>query len=369
MVKKFSLNQRKRVLHIATALSWRGGEQQLAYLVTELQAEVDQIVLCSQGSEMEKFCQKNSIDYEVQSKRGGFDLAYALKIKSLCKKLDIDLCHMHDAHAHTFAILAAVLGNPTPLVLSRRVDFPIKKKWTSKFKYNHPAIKKILCVSEMIKKITAADIQDRGKLHTVYSGIDLSKFSKRSGKLRKELNIKESTPLIGNTSALADHKDYFTFLDTAETVVKQRSEVQFVIMGDGPMADEIKAYARKKKLDNNLTFTGYRNDISEVLADLDVFLITSKTEGLGTSILDAFACQVLVVATNAGGIPELVEDHKTGLLCPVKEVGQLSTSVIKMLGDSELANKLRKSAFQKVQQFSKAETARKTLEHYQEVWS
>ncbi|MEQ8908201.1 MAG: glycosyltransferase [Vicingaceae bacterium] len=369
MAKKFSLNRRRKVLHIATALSWRGGEQQLAYLVMELQAEVDQIVLCSRGSEMEKFCQKNSIDHEVLAKRGGFDLAYAFKIKRLCKKLEVDLCHMHDAHAHTFAILAAVMGNKTPLVLSRRVDFPIKQKFTSKFKYNHPAIKKILCVSEAIKEITAPDIQDKSKLHTVYSGIDLSKFKVSSGKLRKELEIDEETPLVGNTSALADHKDYFTFLDAAEIVVKKKPEVQFVIMGDGPMADEIKAYARQKRLNNNLAFTGYRTDIPEVLADLDVFLISSKTEGLGTSILDAFACQVPVVATKAGGIPELVEDQKTGLLCEVKDSTELASAVLKLFNDKSLAEQLKEGAFQKVQQFSKAETAKQTLRHYQDVWS
>lgn len=369
MAKKFSLNHRKKVLHIATALSWRGGEQQLAYLVQELKDKIDQIVLCSEGSELAKFCSQNGIDFETQKKSGGFDLAYAGKVKKMCKKLEIDLCHMHDAHAHTFAILAAVMGNKTPLVLSRRVDFPIKQKWTSKFKYNHPSIKKILCVSEMIKKITASDIQDKSKLHTVYSGVDLSKFSKRSGKLRRELGIKESTPLIGNTSALADHKDYFTFLKCCKKILEVEPEVQFVVMGDGPLRDKVHQFAKELDLKEKLTFTGYRTDIAEVLADLDVFLITSKTEGLGTSILDAFACQVPVIATNAGGIPELVKDYKTGILCPVKDVEQLSASVLKLLEDSELVEKLKKNAFQKVQQFSKAETARKTLEHYQEVWS
>jgi glycosyltransferase involved in cell wall biosynthesis len=363
------LKTRKKVLHIATALSWRGGEQQLAYLVEELQSEVDQVVLCSKDSELEKYCRDKGIDFIAQKKRGGFDLAYAKKIKTLCKELTIDLCHMHDAHAHTFAIIAAVMGNKTPLVLSRRVDFPIKQKFTSKFKYNHPAIKKILCVSEMIKKITAPGIKEKSKLHTVYSGVDLGKFSSRTNKLREELGINENIPLVGNTSALADHKDYFTFLDVAEKVVKAKPEVQFVIMGDGPMREEIKAYAASKKLLDNLTFTGYRNDIPEVLSDLDVFLITSKTEGLGTSIIDAFACEVPVVATAAGGIPELVEDRKTGLLCPVKDSSEISKAVLELIEDTDLAKQLTQQAKVKVKKFSKSETAKQTLVHYKEVWS
>ncbi len=356
-------------MHISTPLSWRGGEQQLAYLLLELQDEINQVVLCSKGSAMEQFCQKNGIDYESQPKRGGFDLAFAFKIKKLCKKLEIDLCHMHDAHAHTFAVLAAIFGNKTPLVLSRRVDFPIKQKWTSKFKYNHPSIKKILCVSEMIKQITASDIQDKSKLHTVYSGIDLTKFSTRSGKLRKELGISKSTLLVGNTSALADHKDYFTFLDSCRTVLEKKPEVQFVVIGDGPMRAEIQDYAAKQQLTEKVIFTGYRTDITEILADLDVFLITSKTEGLGTSILDAFACGVPVVATRAGGIPELVEDQKSGLLCEVKDSDCLAKSTLSLLEDQALVDKIRAEAKEKVKKFSKAETAKKTLKHYREVWS
>jgi glycosyltransferase involved in cell wall biosynthesis len=369
MAKRFSLNQRKKVLHIATALSWRGGEQQLAYLVQELKDEVDQIVLCSLGSELAKFCNENGVDFVTQKKRGGFDLAYGAKIKRMCKKLEIDLCHMHDAHAHTSAIIAAVLGNKTPLVLSRRVDFPIKKKWTSKFKYNHPAIKKILCVSEMIKKILSSDIQDKGKLHKVYSGIDLAKFKDRNGQLRKELGISEDTPLVGNTSALADHKDYFTFLESCKKILEKSPKVKFVVMGDGPMKNEIHQYAEKLGLSQEVDFSGYRTDIPAVLADLDVFLITSKTEGLGTSILDAFACKVPVVATDAGGIRELVENEKTGLLCQVKNPDQIADSVLKLLNDKSLVEKLKENAFQKVQHFSKTSTAKETLKYYEEVWS
>lgn len=369
MAKKFSLKKRKRVLHIATALSWRGGEQQMAYLVNELKEKVQQIVLCSKGSEVERFCKDNGVDFQTHKKNGGFDLGYALQIKKMCKKLEIDLCHIHDAHAHTFAILAAVLGNKAPLILSRRVDFPIKQKWTSKYKYNHQAIQKILCVSDKIKEITAVGIEDKSKLHTVYSGIDLSKFSPRNGKLRKELGIPEDVPLIGNTSALADHKDYYTFLDACKRVLEVNNQLQFVVMGDGPLRDEIHAYAKKLGLDNKVIFTGYRKDIPDVLADLDVFLITSKTEGLGTSILDAFACRVPVIATAAGGIPELVEHKKTGLLCEVKDSEGIAKAVLQILNEKDLAKKLSVGAFQKVQRFSKKETAKLTLAHYEEVWS
>jgi glycosyltransferase involved in cell wall biosynthesis len=341
----------------------------LAYLLGELNDKIEQFVLCAKDSSMEAYCQKNGFNYYAAKKRSGFDLSFAKTLKKLCRNLEIDLCHLHDAHAHTFAIIATYLGNQTPLVLSRRVDFPIKNNFSSKLKYTHPNIKKILCVSEKIKEITAPDIKDKSKLEVVYSGIDLKKFAKRGGKLRKELKLSEATNLIGNTSALADHKDYFTFLDVAEKVIEKEDKVHFVIFGKGPLEEKIKSYARNKKLNHKLTFLGYRADIPEVLADLDIFLITSKTEGLGTSIIDAFACEVPVVATAAGGIPELVENEKSGLLCPVKDVDCLTKSVIKIIHDQSLAKSLKKGASEKVKLFSKKQTAKDTLKNYTEIWS
>ena len=134
---------KKRVLHVVTALTWRGGEQQAAYLIEELKQEVDQLVLCSVGSKMEAYCQLNRIAHFVQQKNGGIDFSYAKRLKWTCVSEKIDLIHVHDAHAHTFSILAAsVFGNKTPIVLSRRVDFPIKNNIFSHFKYNHKQIKK-----------------------------------------------------------------------------------------------------------------------------------------------------------------------------------------------------------------------------------
>lgn len=367
--KAFNMTTKKKVLHVSTALSWRGGEQQLAYLLDELKENVEQFVLCVKGSAMETYCQKKGFNYYSAKKRSSFDLLFAKTLKKLCRNLEIDLCHLHDAHAHTFAIIAAYLGNKTPLVLSRRVDFPITNNLSSRMKYNHPSIVKILCVSEKIKEITAVDIQDKSKLAVVYSGIDLGKFAQRKGKLRKEVNLSVNTTIIGNTSALADHKDYFTFLDVAEKVIAQKDNVHFVIFGSGPLEAEIKSYAQEKALNNKLTFLGHRTDIPEVLAELDIFLITSKTEGLGTSILDAFACEVPVVATAVGGIPELLENEKSGLLCPVKDVDCLSKNVIRLIHDKALAQSLRKGASDKVKLFSKQQTAKDTLKHYREIWS
>lgn len=357
-----------KVLHIVTALSWRGGEQQVAYLIEELVDEVESFVLCSKGSKMEAHAMTQNIPHYSCKKSGGIDLLYARTIKKICLKQDIDIVHLHDAHAHSFSILSADLfGNKTPLVLSRRVDFPIKSKWSSKYKYNHKLIKRILCVSNTIKEITALGIKDQSKLFTVYSGIDTKKFSTRTHRLRNELQLEENDFLVGNTSALADHKDYFTFLDTAKSLIEKDSNFKFAIIGDGPMKTEIVDYSKKLKLEQSVYFLGFRNDVPKILADLDLFFISSKTEGLGTSILDAFAAKVPVVATAAGGIPELVFDGATGLLRPIKSPALLAEAILSLkLNDIE-REKLISNAHEQVKKFDKSATARETFTHYQQI--
>ena len=106
-----------------------------------------------------------------------------------------------------------------------------------------------------------------------------------------------------------------------------------------------------------------------ILSDLDCFLITSKTEGLGTSILDAFACKVPVVATAAGGIPELVENKKTGILCEVKDVEGITNGLLELIENESLQESLATEAFKKVQLFSKSETAKQTFKFYEEAIS
>src|SRR5690606_19919072 len=173
---------------------------------------------------------------------------------------------------------------------------------------------------------------------TIHSGIDLKKFSflGKHDFFRNQYKIPHISPIIGNTSALADHKDYFTFINTAEILIKQNDNLRFLIIGDGNLRDEIREYVESKKLHNHIIFTGFVTNLAETLHEIDIFLMTSKTEGLGTSILDAFASKVPVVATNAGGIPELVKHEETGLIATVKDHEKLAENVNQILNEPEL---------------------------------
>lgn len=353
-----------KILHLSSEKTWRGGEQQIAYLIDGLkQRGVESIVAARTHSSFHQYCQDKGIKHACFSFSSEFDLVTAFKVKKYALENSVDIVHLHTGKGHGIGVMASVLGMSVPLVLSKRTDFPIKNNWFSKFKFNYHGIKKILCVSAKIKEIIDVDLDDPSKSVPVYSGIDLNKFKfEKKFFFHDLLKLPHDLKLVGNTSAIADQKDYFTFVKTAKEVIRQRSDVRFLIIGTGPMEQEIKAYVKEQQMEDYVLFTGFLNNLSEVLFNLDVFLITSKTEGLGTSILDAHACHIPVVGTDAGGIGEIVIDGKTGSLCKIGDYESLAKKVLERLHDHELYQ-----APEFIKGFSKDQTAQKTFEIYQTI--
>jgi len=358
-----------KVLHLSSEKSWRGGEQQMAYLIEELQKlGVQSYVASRTDSEFSQWCKKNGIPFIELNFKNDFDFISAIALKKYCREEKFDLIHLHSSRGHGIAFLSALLGNSIPMALSRRVDFPLKTDFLSKSKYNHLAIKKIICVSVKIKQIVSGSINHPERCLVVYDGIDLTRFKGKgtSGIMRKELGIGDGELVIGNIAALAPHKDYFTFLETAK-ILAENNSLKFIIVGEGELRNEIEKKIKELNLNDKVFLLGFRNNLENVYADLDILLYTSKEEGLGSSLLDAMAYGVPIVATEAGGIPEIVINEQTGLTTPVQDAKLLSEQVMRLENDMELRQKLVANAETFVKNFSKEKMAMKTLEVYKQI--
>ncbi len=359
-----------RILHISTPTGWRGGEQQVAHLINGLTNEVElQLLITPFQSELQKKMESTltCVGYE---RKGSVNLSLARLIKNVCAEHKIDLIHAHDSHAHTAAFLAAaIFKNQTPIVLSRRVDFKVSGNLFSRWKYNHSNIKSIIAVSEAIKTILLPVINKKEIINVVYDCIDLTRYEGEADVhfLKRELILPLSTKLIGNLSALADHKDYPTFIRTAKELLSRHSDIHFIVAGDGPLKQEIMNRVKAEQLEKHISFLGFRKDVPQLLKSLDVFLMTSKTEGLGSVILEAFACGIPVVATTAGGIPEIVKNGETGLTANVGDETALATAVEKIIANPEYKNSLVKNANVFVNHFSVKATALQTKAIYQSL--
>ena len=357
-----------RVLHLNSEKTWRGGEQQMAYLSEELyhHGVKNFFAFPAENEKLISFCKENEFGYKFLS-FGGLQLLASLQLFFYLRKNKIDLIHTHTAKAHTVAVWASIFGRKIKVIVSKRTDFPVK----SPYKFHHRSVKAIVCVSNKIEEITRDGMhpKKRDLVQTIHSGVNLKRFDKPQVSLKEKHDIPEEKILIGNCSAIADHKDYATFVDTAQILNEAAPDkFHFIIIGNGPDEEKIKKYVELKMLKNKFTFTGFINDLETKLKSLDIFLMTSKEEGLGTSLLDAMLCEVPIVSTNAGGIPEIVIHEKTGLLAGIKQPKALANSVLRLLEDEELKNTLIQNALRQVQEeYSKVLTAKKTYDLYQKI--
>lgn len=363
-----------KILHLSSEKTWRGGEQQIAYLVEhQIATGEDVMVLCRRNSAFEKYCLENDIPFESLAFANNFDLSTANGLRKLQKKLNFDIIHIHSSRSHSIAVIAANMGLRANLILSRRVDFANSGSALSNYKYNYSQIKRIICVSKKVKEIIGQTIKDQSKLCVVYDGVDLKRFedNTNSNILHRDYGLSDQIKIIANISALADHKDYITFVDTVGVFTKKYDlPVKFFIIGEGECRQEIEDHITKTKTGKHIIMTGFRDDIREIFKEIDVFLMTSKEEGLGSTLLDAFSNQVPVVATAGGGIPEVIHHKETGLLAPIKSPDTLADLVYEALTNKELKEKITIGATDVLNRlFTKEFMAQETMKHYKSVLS
>lgn len=360
-----------KILFISTPLSWRGGEQQLLYLIDQLYLRgIEFGIVCPRESELFTVLKKRNYTCYPYKRKGLAKISLALFIARVAGKYKYQILHANDSHAHGGAITSSVFGCFIPVVLHRRVDFPVGRNWFSFKKYNASRIKAIICISEEVKRVILPSIRNKSKIHVIYSAIDPERFHLTNSSdfdLRKRFNIPANNKLVGMVAALAPHKDYVTFVETAEKVLRNYNDVTFLAIGEGECRQKIEKNIDTKNLNDKVILTGFIKDIDRVLPQLDCFLLTSETEGMGTSLLDAYSCLIPVVATNAGGIGEIVIDGKTGLLAPVRDSSTLAWHVIHVLKNKNIAFSLAKAGREQLNNFSIKGMTDKTISVYRKI--
>lgn len=360
----------KRVLHLSSESTWRGGEQQMAYLIEEsIIAGLEISVAGKRGSEFQKWCADRGVPFHPMGFKNGLDISTSNRIKKLARNQNIDLIHTHSGKSQSLAYWASRLGMPQPVVVHRRVDFPLKSKGFSLRKYTYPGVKAIICVSKTIEEMVREKTGTEKFVSTVYSGIDFSRFNAEpsTGYLHREFGISPEKKLVANISALADHKDYPTFIRAAKAFSEKSDEVHFLIVGEGELRSELEKLVSASGIQNHLTFTGFREDVPKIFRELTAFLITSKTEGLGTTVIDAMHNGLPILATRGGGIPELVVDGETGFLCEVGDYQCLAEKLLYLIEHPDQAAVFGKNARERSLLFSKEAMAKEVIKIYEKV--
>jgi glycosyltransferase involved in cell wall biosynthesis len=357
-------------IHIDTARTWRGGQNQVLVTVMGLRALGHRTTLIAHPTGPLRERVDQGLDLIPLAPSNEMDLTAAWRLSRLLKRLKPEIVHAHDPHGVAMAALALSMStelSKPPLVAARRVDFHLKKNSLSRWKYRQ--VDCFICVSKAIRSMLISDGVAPARTVVVNEGIDLERVDAAPpAKLHEELWLPRHAPIVGNVAALVPHKGQRYLIDAAALVIRQMPDARFVIAGEGELRGALERQIRDRKLEKHVYLLGFRPDVLSLHKIFDVFVMSSVTEGLGTSLLDAMACGKPVVATAAGGIPEVVEDGLTGLLVPTRDPETMAAAVVRLLNNAGLRRQMGEAALLSARErFSVERMVLDTLRVYQRV--
>ena len=233
------------------------------------------------------------------------------------------------------------------LVASRRVDFHLRGNSFSRWK--HRQVDCFIAASEAIREMLLADGVPADRTITVHEGIDVDHvLAADPVNLHETFWLPHGAPIVGNVAALVPHKGQRHLLDAAHLVIQQVPDARFIILGEGELREPLERQVREHHLEKHVLLPGFRTDVLGCIRSFDLFVMSSVTEGLGTSLLDAMAASRPIVATTAGGIPEIVEHGVNGLLVPPRDHAALAASIVRLLKDAALRRQTGAAGFARV---------------------
>jgi glycosyltransferase involved in cell wall biosynthesis len=357
-------------LHVDTARTWRGGQNQVLVTIMGLRALGHRtMVVAHPGGELRQRAQEG-LSLIPLAPKTEMDLSAAWRLSRVVKRLRPDIIHAHDPHAVAMAGLALSMSTELakpPLVASRRVDFHLRGTALSRWKYRQ--VDCFICASDAIRQMLVADGVPASRAVTVHEGIDIERVEAAPpARLHEELWLPHHAPIVGNVAALVPHKGQRHLVEAAALVVRQMPDTRFVIAGEGELHDSIERQIKEHRLEKHVLLAGFRPDVLSLHKAFDVFVMSSIAEGLGTSLLDAMACAKPVVATTAGGIPEVVVDGETGFLVPPRDHQAMAAAIVRLLQDDGLRRRMGGAGLLRARgRFSAERMVKETLRVYERV--
>ena len=305
-------------------------------------------------------------------KRGKFSPMTLVDIIRITKKEHIHLIHAHGYGAANFGRIAGMIRGIPTIVHAHDDDryYPFYQKLADRLLRNYTD--KAIAVSESVKEscINKRNIS-KDKTFVIHNGIPLQNFATLEGervqKERKRLGIEPDFKVIGTVAKLREEKGTRYFIESAAKVLDLFPKTNLLVAGDGPLIGELKNLTEKLGIGNRVIFAGFRDDIQVILSIIDIFVIPSITEGSPLALLEAMAMGKPIVATNVGGIVEILRDGETGLLVPSRDPEAIAEKIVHLFRNEAESRKLGLRAKEEVEKYDIHSHVQKLAWHYDEL--
>lgn len=364
-----------KILHLSAVKSWGGGGNQienLCYELSKTHPEIKNIIVVGKGGQFHARLKNSDFNYYTVPLTIKIDPRAVIKLIWLCQKEKIDIVHLHGSSSLTLAVIADKFSDLPPFVFSKKTSFPIKTRKQTLYKYNYPKIKKLLCVSNATKSVAEKAIADHSKLKTIYHGTRIdNKSTKTPFQIREELCLPENSVLIGNIGNHIPAKDLDTWIETIDILVNKKGLKHLRFVQIGTFTDHTERFREKitkLRLGKSVHFFGYLPNASNFMEQLDILLVTSKSEGLPQVIYEAMYHKTPVVTTNVGGIEEVIVHGKNGWLSEKENAVSLAKNILSLLDNDRLCENFTRNSFEKlIPKFTSENMAAETLKVYKEI--
>jgi glycosyltransferase involved in cell wall biosynthesis len=346
------------VLHMIDTTGPGGAEAVFADLIEHLPPPFAPVPVVAGDGWVKESLSARGIESITVSSAGRSRARYLHELVQVARRVRADLVHAHLLGSAVYGSVAARLaGIPAVCTIHGHADLPESDRFLNvRLRIVNRTASKVVFVSESLRRYVLSRTPLREALATViHNGVDTEAFSRgRSGALRAELGLPRDTVVIGALGNVRAPKGYAILLE-ALVRIQYKQPWHLVIAGDtrDDTYSELTAVVRRLQLASRVTFLGFREDVADVLASLDVFVLSSTAEGFSLATVQALAAGLPVVVTRSGGPEEIVKDGENGLLVPTHDPAALAAAIDLLLVDEALRKRLATAGMRDIgQRFS-----------------
>lgn len=334
------------ILHLVLSLQTGGLERLVSEMVPLTDSDRFDVSVCcldSLGPFADQLIRQGYRVELFQRNQEHFDYALPFKMRKLLRQKRVHILHMHAGTYHHGMYGAIPAGIPVTVYTEHGRHVPDPRLTILADRYLSPFTSKIVAVSRDLEEymINKVGVSSK-KVITILNGINTDLFSRRdkNENLLKEFGLSSQDIIIGSVGRLAEVKDYRTLLEAFKIVVGKEPSARLLMVGDGPEKDNLISHAEDIQLGDSVMFLGNREDIPYLLNLLDVFAMSSISEGTSVSLLEAMSSEIPAVVTDVGGNKDIIRNGSNGILVVPKNPVELAEKILSVIGDSGFAKSI-----------------------------